>query len=270
MKSKVIIGLSMPLAALVAIASGVGLLTPDLYSAETKNWQAQSIGQDMVDLFLILPCLVVSALLSLRNNRTATRIWAGVVLYLTYTFVLYCFDVHFNKLFILYCLCLGLAFYAFLYFLVTQYREHEGLFYSKSTASRTVGMYFIAITLIFYFLWLSEIIPSVMHNTIPKSVVDAGLFTNGVQVLDLAILLPAIFISGVLLLRGAQFGYIMAPVLLTFFILMDITIGILAVIMKLRDVESNLSITMIMGVFALISFVLLIWFLKTFKSVTLQ
>jgi hypothetical protein len=52
---KNIIALSLPLCVLIIIVSCVGLLTPYFYSKETLNWQTQSIGQDMIDLFLMTP-----------------------------------------------------------------------------------------------------------------------------------------------------------------------------------------------------------------------
>jgi len=268
MQRKIILLLSFPLAALVAIVSGAGLLTPGFYSAETPNWQAQSIGQDMVDLFLITPCLLIASVLSFRNSRAATMIWGGVALYLTYTFVLYCFDVHFNKLFVLYCLCFALALYSFIYFLFTQYKGNMGEHFERNSVTRFVAFYFITIAVLFYFLWLSEIVPSIIQNRIPKSIADAGLFTNGVQVLDLAVILPAIFITGIFLLKGISFGFILAPMLLTFFVLMDITIGILAIVMNIKGVAGNLILTIIMGVLSLASLVLLIWYLKCIKPVS--
>jgi hypothetical protein len=98
---KNIIALSLPQCVLIIIVSYVGLLTPDFYSKETLNWQTQSIGQDMIDLFLMTPCLVITSILSCKKNKPAIMILGGVVLYLTYTFAIYCFDTHFNKLFII-------------------------------------------------------------------------------------------------------------------------------------------------------------------------
>ena len=43
-----------------------------------------------------------------------------------------------------------------------------------------------------------------------------GLFTNPVHVLDLSILLPALALSGVLLLRRRAAGFLLAPLLLGF------------------------------------------------------
>ena len=265
-QGKIILALSLPLSILIIIVSCVGLSTPGFYSTETLNWQAQSIGQDMIDLFLITPCLLITSILSYRNNRTATMIWGGVVLYLTYTFVTYCFDIHFNKLFVLYCVCLGLSFYSLMYFLFTHHKENSKEYFENKPVVRFIGIYFLIISALFYFLWLSEIIPAIIQNTIPKSIVETGLFTNAVQVIDLSVFLPGIFITGISLLKRISFGLILVPIILTFFVLMDISIGTLAVVMKMKGVESNLVLTVIMGVLALLSLVLLIWYFKSIKT----
>jgi hypothetical protein len=266
MQSKIVLYTSFILAALVIYVSSVGLFTSGFYAAETVNWQAQSVGQDMVDLFLISPCLLLSAVFVYRNNRSAFMIWGGTVLYLTYTFALYCFDVHFNKLFVLYCLCFGLAFYSTLYFLFTQYRWSLDRHFERNAVTRMMAIYLVGIAVLFYFLWLSEIIPSTMQNTIPMSVVETGLFTNGVHVLDLAIILPAIGMTGVLIWKGLSLGFILAPMFLSFFVLMDITIGTLAYVMYRKGIEDNFDLTMIMGVLTILSLGLLVWYFKKWKQ----
>jgi hypothetical protein len=60
-------------------------------------------------------------------------------------------------------------------------------------------------------------------------------------------------------------GFAMVPVILTFFILMNITIGFLAVVMKMRGIESNLMLTVIMVFLELLSLTLVIWYLKSQK-----
>lgn len=43
---KVVLALSMPLAALIAYTCSVGILTLNFYYKETLNWQVQSVEQD--------------------------------------------------------------------------------------------------------------------------------------------------------------------------------------------------------------------------------
>ncbi|CAN5549651.1 hypothetical protein BH11BAC1_BH11BAC1_13460 [soil metagenome] len=57
----------------------------------------------------------------------------------------------------------------------------------------------------------------------------------------------------------------MSPVILMFFILMDITIAVLIVAMKMKGMQGALSIALIMGLLALVSAFVLILFLKSFN-----
>ena len=263
---KPILAISFPLIFLLLLASCVGLFIPGFYAAETLNWQAQAVGQDMIDLFLVMPCLLITSIAAYRNNKYATIIWGGTMLYLTYTFVIYCFNVHFNRLFVVYCLCLGLSFYALVYFLFTQYRENISSRLEKKPGIRFTGIYLLLIAVLFYMLWFAEIIPANFKNVTTKSLLETGMLTNGVQVLDLAIFLPGIFITGIFLLKRMTLGFILTPLLLTFFILMDITIAVLVIIMKLKGVGGDMSIAVLMTVLALVSALLLTWFLRPAKQ----
>jgi len=257
-----ILWLSFPLAALVIIVSITGLTTPGFYAAETANWQAQSMGQDMADLFLVAPALIVTALLAHRKKKGAVVVWGGVVVYLFYTFLIYCVGVHFNQLFLIYCLALGISFYCILLFFYCRLYGQVSAENFKDVPATLVGFYFILLSVLFYFLWLSEIVPATINKEIPRSVKDTGLPVNIVHVLDLAILLPGIFITGILLIKKKLAGYVMAPLLLSFFILMDITIGGLVVLMKYRGLDGDYSLTYIMTALTLFSTFVLIWYIR--------
>lgn len=47
---------------------------------------------------------------------------------------------------------------------------------------------------------------------------------------------------------------------------MELTIGILAVIMRIKGLDAELSVTMMMAMLVLVSVILLVWHLKCFKT----
>jgi hypothetical protein len=261
-QNKAILFFSFPLAIFVIIVSYAGLFIPETYAKETDNWQAQALAQDFFDLFLITPLLLITSWLAYKKSRLALLLWNGLLVYLIYTFVLFCFAVHFNYLFIIYCLTLGLSFYAFIFFLLSQIKESVTYWFNDKIPVKTVGIYLIILSGLFYLLWLSEIIPANISNTTPATIIEGGLITNPVHALDLSVVLPGMMIIAILLLKKRPLGLLLAPAVLTFAILMDITIGTLVIVMDMRGIETDLSITVIMGLMALFSLVLLIWFLK--------
>ncbi len=261
MQKSVVFILELLLSISIIITSCIGLVENDFYKLETINWQAQATGQDLVNVLIIVPCLLATSWFSFHGNNWAIMIKSGILLYLTYSFTIYCFDIHFNKLFLLYCFILGLSFYLFGYFIVSNLQRVNQL-KEKDTATKTSAVYFLIISTLFYILWLSEIIPASLRGIMPQSLIKKGLFTNGVQVIDLALFLPGVFIIGLLLLKRSQLGFILTPAVLTFFILMDITIATLVAIMYLKKMDTNLSIMALMGLLDVFSLALLIWFLR--------
>lgn len=266
MYNRTILIFSLPLATLLILISCAGLFLPDFYASETPGWQAQAIGQDITDLLLIAPALLATSLVAYSNSKKAQLLWAAVVLYSGYTFVIYCFAIHFNMMFPVYCFGLGLSVYAFLYFLFCRKRFLYGYVVENKWVIRVTAIFLMLTGAMFYALWLSEIIPAIIYHQLPASLREAGLFTNAVQVLDLSVFLPGIIATAVLLLQKKSLGFLLAPVLLGFFVLMDLTIGFLVLVMRHRGIEGSLVLTIIMASLACISAALLLWYLKYLKS----
>lgn len=257
---KNVLKVSIPLILLIVGVSMVGLLYPEIYRAATPGWLTQSVGQDAVDLFLIVPVLIIGSLYSLTSNRIAVYLWLGTLLYIVYTFLIYCFTVKFNPLFIPYCLILGISFFSVVWF----FSGNKNQFYTSTSNKRlgTTGIYFMAIAVLFYLLWLAEIIPATVNDEIPGSITEAGLFTNPVHVIDLSFFLPATFIVGILAWRKNVLATLLTPVFLTFFILMDLTIAALSVIMNVRGVGGSITIAVVMVALAVFSLILLVSFVR--------
>jgi hypothetical protein len=254
---------TFPLASLIAAVSLAGLLRPELYSKETADWVAQATAQDAVDLFLILPVFVLSGLYLFRGERLAEPIWGGALVYLIYTFIIYCFAVHFNALFLAYVAILSISAYGLIYFMRRQVRRPGIQVLSSGRPSTVIGIYFQLVAVLFFLLWLADIIPAILQSTTPPSLVTAGLVTNPVHVLDLAIFLPGVFIVGLLLRRQHPLGLLLAPVLLVFFVLMDITIAVIFVAQQSIGAPVNIPGMVLMSLMALLSLTGLAWFLKS-------
>ena len=257
-KETTILVFSLPLALLVIGVSCIGWLTPDFYSRESMNWQAQSIGQDLIDLSVIIPVLLISAAMAYAGNRLAWMIWAGVNVYLVYTFAIYAFDVHFNSVFLFYCLCLGLAFYSVIYFFYTEWLNPGNAITIQRPLSKIIGVYFIVTAALFYGLWLSDVLTAMFYNEPAASLKDINLPTNPVHVIDLSVILPALAITGILILKRHHLGFLLAPVMLSFILLMDITIGGLNLVMLYKGLVVNWMITMIMLCLAVFNIILLL------------
>jgi hypothetical protein len=253
---------TLAIASLMAVASLGGLLLGNLYSHETSAWYIQCIGQDIIDLAVIVPTLLMSALFIRKGSRPALFVWLGTTLYTIYTFSIYCFSVHFNAFFLVYCAVLGLAVYATIATMVAIDFSVLGSWFDEKKSGRLASTFLSALAVLFSLLWLKEIIPAMIQNEVPEAVKETGLTTNPVHVLDLSIVLPGFIIASVLLKRKHPFGYLFAPAFLIFAALMDVTIGALVLMMKLRGMEAGYAL---MGVFALLALATILIFVNLVK-----
>lgn len=263
---KIIPALSLPLFVFLVIASYFGIFNENTYSKETLTFAVQGIGQDIVNLFIISPLLLISSFLASKKNKIATLVWSGVIFYLVYSYIIYCFSMHFNFLFLVYCFILGLSFYSFVYFIISNLNEPIIDWYNRNLPIKTTSIFFIVIAILFYFLWLSEIIPALIKNEIPKSITDNGTLTNPVHVLDLSIVLPALFITAIFMLKKKTLGFLFAPSMLMFCILMSLAIIGMVIAMQMKGMKTDWSLAIIFGFISLICTIILIIFLKNIKN----
>jgi hypothetical protein len=251
---------------LLVIVGTIGIFTKDFYFRETFNWNVQAIAQDIVDLFIISPILIVSAVAASKNSKTALLVWGGTNLFLIYTFAIYCFAVHFNYLFIMYCALFGLSIYSFVYFVFINSVSIDNISLNEKFPIKTTSIFLIIISVLFYLLWLSEIIPATINNSAPKSLAETGILTNPVHVIDLAVCLPGMIITAVLLFKKKYIGIILAPAVLVFCGEMSLSIGILMAYMMQHGLGADFVPLIFMVIITLVAAGFIIKFSKCIKA----
>lgn len=247
-----VLAASVTLAALVTVASILGLTAPSVYEDETKNWATQAKGQDVGNL-LAVAVLLVSGWAHHRGSHRAGLVWLGTLMYLVYAYVIYAMAVHFSQLFLVYVAVLGLSSYAVLCS-VDRLRAADGEAPTRP-ARRLAGWTSIAIGVLFTLLWMGELVPATLSDETPASVVEAGLWVNPVHVIDLALLLPAFVVAGVLTLRGRQPGPFLVGPLLVFSVLMAASIVAAMVLMTAEGFDDTLPPLVMVSTVALASLV---------------
>ena len=257
--------LSLPLAILTSVVSYAGIFIESTYANETANYAAQGIGQDIVNLFVVVPIFILAAIFAWRRNKLGLIIWSGALFYLAYSYTIYCFGLHFTHMFIAYCLILGLSFYSFIYFIFSSIHENVSEWFEKKVPGTSTGIFLISIAVLFYFIWLSEIIPCILNNTIPKSITDSGLSVNPVHVLDLALCLPALILTGIALIKRKNIGLLLAPTMMIFCIFMAVAIAAMVFVMKSKGQEAEYSLTAVFGIITLVSGLFLIQYLRKLR-----
>lgn len=261
--SKSALWLSVLVAGLVLIASNAGLLLKGTYARETTSNALQSVGQDIENSIAVNTLLLAVYFVS-KGSVRAFLLWIGVLIALLYSYVIYAFAVHFNSLFLVYVAILGLSFYTLVVSLIRL--PLDRLQPSFTATTRAVSVFLAVVAILFYLQWLSEDIPALLARKIPQSVMENGLLTNPVHVLDMGLLLPAMLITAILLWRRKLLGYLLAIPLLVFSILTGI--GILAIffVMGSKGIPASPVVELLFALIVLVSIVLSWLFVREVKE----
>jgi hypothetical protein len=252
---------TLPIGILLMIAAGSGVFKSSLYR-DNPSLLAQAIGQDFISLVIVFPTLIISAFLASRGFPRARLVWLGALAYLVYTYASFAFDIRFNSLFLVYVALLGCSLYALIGGLMTADVAGIKESFSENTPVKAISVFLAVLAVLFYFMWLSEIVPALIAGTIPQNIQDSGTPSNAVYVLDMAWILPALGITAVFLWRRKALGYTLAGALLSF-----LTLLILAIVgMVIVQVWEGLAVVgpqvMIFGVLLAITLGMLIWYMR--------
>lgn len=260
--------LTLPIAVLLALASGVGLFTAGLYR-DAPGLVAQAIGQDVVTLIVALPALVISAFLTGRGSQRARLIWLGVLVYVVYTYASYAFGIRFNPLFLVYVALLGISTYALIGgFLTTDSAGIKAAF-GEHAPVRAVSIFLMAVVALFYLVWLSEALPASLEGTVPQSVQEDGTPTNVIHVLDMGLLLPALILAALSLWRRQPMGYTVAPALLANLVFLPLAILSMSFFQARGGEVTPIPMLALFGGLFAVSIGMLIWDLNALRPARL-
>jgi hypothetical protein len=265
--SKLSFWLTPAIALLVLIASSAGLFNKDIYAEETLSWTVQAYGQDIANL-IATAALLVATYFAGKGSLKAYLVWIGVLLSLLYPYLIYAFDIHFNSLFLVYVALVGLIFYTLVSSVI-----HLRLDIAQFTANgraKVVSGFLMVVAVLFYFLWLSEDIPALLTGSTPQTVLVNGLLTNPVHVLDMALYLPAMMLTAILLWRRKLLGYILALPMLVFSILTGIGILAAFLAMSSKGMPTSLGVELFFVVIILVSLALSVLFITRSEMVRPQ
>ena len=258
------IKLSYIIALLVAAVSAAGVMLPSVYAKEHISWAAQGFGQDIINVVLVFPALLICLYLIKKRSIAGLLLWLGLLIYLAYSYVYYAFFMHFGSWFLVYTAILGISFYTLIGALVNL-TKNEIKQIENNAFSKWPAVYLLVNGFMFLVLWLMEIIPSLVKGDIPKSATDVGLWLNPVHVMDLAFILPGMVLTAVLLRKKNSTGFLLAVPFMVFAIVMGIAIISMIIILNVRDVYHGIGVIPLMVINVSIGIYLTVKFLKTYR-----
>ena len=222
----------------------------------------QGIAQDAVTLFIAIPLLLIAFRRTLGGSVRARFLLAGVLGYFLVTYLFYLVMGMYNALFLVYTALLGLTFFAFSMVMISLSRPDPGELFGVGTPHKSAGAFLMIDAVLIALLWLQVVVPPLLDGSIIPQQVE-HYTTLIVQGLDLGLLLPLSFVSGLLFYRKRAFGYLLAPVYLGFLSLM--MTALVAKIIAMGMLGQNIiPVIFIIPLIAAIAIVLLF---KTLRSI---
>lgn len=235
-----------------------------LYKDMSAEVAPQGIAQDHVTLLIGIPLLIISVLKARKGSLKGQFMLAGTLGYFLVTYLFYLVMGMYNSMYLLYVILLSASFFAF--FLTMRSFSVNGLSqaFNEKTATGIAGGFLIFNSIAIAILWLSIVIPPLLDGTIVPLQVE-HYTTLIVQGLDLAILLPASFIAGILFIRKRPIGYLFAPVYFVFLSLL--MTALTAKVFAMAILEYNvIPVIFLIPTFTLISVLCTIVILRNIKK----
>jgi hypothetical protein len=242
---------TIAIAFLVAVTAVSGLYWPATYARETPYNRTGGYASDIVDMFLVVPVLLISGIKGYRGSIPARLVWLGVQGYLLYNFVIYGLGVHFNALFLVYCATLSLCLYATVFSLPFIPLEQIAKAHASRAPRKTIAIVFLILAIQTAAFELRDDIAAIVAGRIPKDIVDANTPVNFIHVLDLGFLLPGLCITAILLFRRKASAYVLAPAFLTLLAIMSLELVSILTVMGRAGFGMSVPMIIFFAVLAL-------------------
>ena len=198
---------------LAALAATAGLAVSGLYR-DAPNWAQQARGTDLATLLLAVPILTIGLWTARRGSAAGRLAIIAGLLYLAYDYAIFSFSVAMNPLTALHITIFGLAVWGVMLSGRVPAIAAAGLGIAQTLSRRLAASLLVGFAGLFGLLWLSQIAAAAMTGVLPPDVERAGIATNPVYALDLALFLPLCAVAGIGLLRRSRAGALAFPMLI--------------------------------------------------------
>lgn len=205
------------------------------------------IGSDATMLGLVVPLLLFALRLDVKHRTHQTRVLltslVGVVVYYATSIV---FGVTYNSLFLLYVLLFTTSWITLLYLL------RQPSFSVVSTQSTPLKVFLIMTSIALTFIWLMDIIPTLLLNT---SLPLIEVYTTEITyVLDIGIISPLILISLYLDKKQDSLGKAMIMMILVLCVVMGVMLPVQTLFQLAANIIIPIPVLIIkVGIFVLLA-----------------
>jgi len=186
-----------------------------LYKYDTPIGATGFTAADVITLVLAIPILLISFFMYRRGSLRGGLLLAGALSYFLYNYTSMGFGAAYNSLFLAYTLIFSLSLYGLILLLISFDLKTLPAHFGAGLPRNGIGIFLIVSGIILSLIWLAlSIVPALLASKAPPEAYYYTTFTTGI--IDIGIIAPALILGGVLIRRGAPFGYLLATTLLIF------------------------------------------------------
>lgn len=240
----------------------VSIYGKGLYSNDSVAIVAQGKAQDVVTLVLGIPLLLISLYLAEKNSLRGKMLLTGTLAYFLYTYVSYTFLWTYNIFFLVYVVLMSASFFAFTLSVMSFDISNIKTVFSPKLPIKFLGCFQIFFAFALGMLWLGMIVPTVTKGEIPVGL--EHYTTLVIQGMDLGFVVPVAVLSGVLLIKRRNFGYLLSTIIFV----KGLTMGVALTAMIIGQVMAGIQMSMIQIVmFPLLSLIIMICLVIIFTNI---
>ncbi|MCZ2812089.1 hypothetical protein O2W15_11650 [Modestobacter sp. VKM Ac-2979] len=198
----------------------VQLAGDGLYRFDTVFTAAGNTGVDAVVLTLGVPLLLASWLHHLRGSSRGSLLLTGALGYMAYVSANQALGIAYNPLYLAYVALFSASLFGFVSALAATDRATlQAVADDAGMPHRTLSRFLLTSAAVTALVWLQPLVSALLRGTAPALL---DVYTTPVTYsLDLAIVVPAAALAGVLVRRRDPFGYLVAaPLLVTIVMLL--------------------------------------------------
>jgi len=210
-----------------------------LYQYETVSIAVQAIAQDVVTLLIGIPLLVISMILFKKGSLQGKLLLSGTLAYFLYTYASFAFGAAYNILFLVYVSLFSLSLFAFIFALMEIDVPTLPKHFSSGLPRRTIAIFLFVVGSFLLLAWLGRIVPALLANQPPLGL--ESYTTLIIQALDLGLVMPIAFLSGILLWKKSAWGYLLSSIVLIKGVTLALAVSAMAVNMILAGVQVSIG-----------------------------
>lgn len=236
------------------VQSSIGLFIPDTYIKDGAWGEAVWKGNDLVNLFIFSPLLLLAIILIRQKTKKKILFWLGVQALITYNYIYYALAVIYNQYFLLYLSILGISLYAFLFGInEVNFSDYEHLKISK-ISKRFSSILMLLFSLTLSVLWIGLYVNYLINSTVKMT--GQGMIST----FDILLIIVPVFISVYRFINNKSSGFIflsIQSILCGFYCFVLMAYTPFAIKAKQSDAWTLFPLWVILCLFCLTSFYLL-------------